>query len=144
MLADALAQYLIWKKWTRWVLVVRVASGGPIARGRLSALGEEIRRAHRRRSASTRTPAARGRPNSGVVQTQQQMPVFTQGLPDHDVLVAADESEVFAGYLPYRTWDARPVVGSAGLRPVTLGPEQRILGRRRSCRTASSAWSSAA
>jgi ABC transporter substrate binding protein (PQQ-dependent alcohol dehydrogenase system) len=35
------------------------------------------------------------------------------------VLVAADESEVFAGYLPYRTWDARPVVGSAGLVPTT-------------------------
>ena len=32
---------------------------------------------------------------------------------------AADESEVFAGYLPYRTWDARPVAGSAGLIPNT-------------------------
>ncbi len=49
--------------------------------------------------------------NSGVVQTQQQMPVATQGMPDHDVLVAADENAVFADYLPYRTWDARPVVG---------------------------------
>jgi ABC transporter substrate binding protein (PQQ-dependent alcohol dehydrogenase system) len=47
------------------------------------------------------------------------MPVFTQGLPDHEVLVAADENGVFADYLPYRTWDARPVAGSAGLRPVT-------------------------
>ena len=60
--------------------------------------------------------------NSGVVQTQQQMPVFTQGLPDFDVLIAADENEVFADYLPYRTWDARPVVGSAGLRPVSWDP----------------------
>jgi ABC transporter substrate binding protein (PQQ-dependent alcohol dehydrogenase system) len=33
--------------------------------------------------------------------------------------VAADESEVFASYLPYRTWDARPVAGSAGLVPTT-------------------------
>jgi ABC transporter substrate binding protein (PQQ-dependent alcohol dehydrogenase system) len=45
------------------------------------------------------------------------MPVFTQGAPAYDVLVAADESEVFAGYLPYRTWDPRPVAGSAGLVP---------------------------
>jgi len=33
------------------------------------------------------------------------------------VVVAADESEVFASYLPYRTRDPRPVAGSAGLIP---------------------------
>ena len=66
--------------------------------------------------------------DSGVVQTQQQMPVFTQGLPDYDVLVAADENEVFADYLPYRTWDARPVAGSAGLRPVTWDPASESWG----------------
>src|SRR4030095_17249929 len=48
---------------------------------------------------------------------QRQIPTFTQSAPDHDVLVAADESEVFASYLPYRTWEARPVAGSAGLIP---------------------------
>jgi ABC transporter substrate binding protein (PQQ-dependent alcohol dehydrogenase system) len=57
------------------------------------------------------------RTDSGVVQIQRQIPVFTQSAPDYDVLVAADESEVFAAYLPYRTWDARPVAGSAGLVP---------------------------
>ncbi len=66
--------------------------------------------------------------DSGVVQTQQQMPVFTQGLPDYDVLVAADENEVFANYLPFRTWDARPVVGSAGLRPVSWDPASKSWG----------------
>ena len=45
------------------------------------------------------------------------MPLFLQGAPDHDVLVAADESEVFASYLPYRTREPRPVAGSAGLTP---------------------------
>ena len=47
------------------------------------------------------------------------MPVFTQQAPAYDVLVAADESEVFASYLPYRTWDPRPVAGSAGLVPTS-------------------------
>jgi ABC transporter substrate binding protein (PQQ-dependent alcohol dehydrogenase system) len=42
--------------------------------------------------------------------------------------VAADENEVFAGYLPYRTWDARPVAGSAGLRPVTWDPSSESWG----------------
>ena len=52
------------------------------------------------------------------------MPVFTQQAPAYDVLVAADESEVFASYLPYRTWDPRPVVGSAGLVPTSWDPAQ--------------------
>ena len=56
------------------------------------------------------------------------MPVFTQKAPEHDVLVAADESEVLAGYLPYRTWDPRPVVGSAGLRPASWDPSHELWG----------------
>jgi ABC transporter substrate binding protein (PQQ-dependent alcohol dehydrogenase system) len=53
------------------------------------------------------------------VQIQRQIPVFTQQAPAYDVLIAADESNVFAEYLPYRTWDARPVAGSAGLVPTS-------------------------
>ncbi len=59
------------------------------------------------------------RTDSGVTLIQRQMPVFTQQAPAYDVLVAADESEVFASYLPYRTWDPRPVAGSAGLVPTS-------------------------
>jgi ABC transporter substrate binding protein (PQQ-dependent alcohol dehydrogenase system) len=50
------------------------------------------------------------------------MPVFTQSAPDHDVVLAADENDIFASHLPYHTWDARPVVGSAGLTPTTWSP----------------------
>jgi ABC transporter substrate binding protein (PQQ-dependent alcohol dehydrogenase system) len=50
------------------------------------------------------------------------MPLLTQAAPAYDVLVAADESDVFAPYLPYRTWDARPVAGSAGLVPTSWDP----------------------
>jgi ABC transporter substrate binding protein (PQQ-dependent alcohol dehydrogenase system) len=118
MLADAVAQYLVWKKWTRWFLVL-----GSHPEDKL--LADAYRRAAKRFGArivlekvSEDTGGSR-QTDSGVVQTQQQMPVLTQGAPDYDVLVAADENEVFAGYLPYRTWDPRPVVGSAGLQPVT-------------------------
>ena len=62
------------------------------------------------------------RTDSGVTQIQRQMPVFTQQATSYDVLVAADESEVFASYLPYRTWDPRPVAGSAGLMPTSWDP----------------------
>ncbi|HEY7663478.1 MAG TPA: ABC transporter substrate-binding protein [Xanthobacteraceae bacterium] len=118
MLADALAQYLIWKQWRRWFLVV-----GSHPEDKL--YGDALRRAAKRFGARIvqekvfeDTGGAR-RTDSGVVQIQRQLPVFTQGAPAYDVLVAADESDVFAAYLPYRTWDPRPVAGSAGLVPTS-------------------------
>jgi ABC transporter substrate binding protein (PQQ-dependent alcohol dehydrogenase system) len=118
MLADGLAQYLVWKQWRRWFLVV-----GSHAEDKLYA--DALRRAAKRFGARIvqekvfeDTGGAR-RTDSGVVQIQRQLPVFTQGAPAYDVLVAADESDVFAAYLPYRTWDPRPVAGSAGLIPTS-------------------------
>lgn len=116
MLADALGQYLVWKRWPRWLLVV-----GSHEEDKLYA--DALRRAATRFGAKIvqertfqDTGGAR-RTDSGVTLIQRQMPVFTQQAPAYDVLVAADESEVFAAYLPYRTWDPRPVAGSAGLVP---------------------------
>ena len=118
MLADALAQYLVWKKWRRWMLLA-----GSHENDKLFA--EALRHAATRFGAKIveerefKDSGGARRTDSGVAEIQRQMPTVTQGAPDHDVLVAADESEVFAGYLPYRTWDPRPVAGSAGLVPGT-------------------------
>ncbi len=116
MLADGLAQYLVWKQWKRWMMVV-----GSREEDKLYA--EALRRAATRFGAKIvqerifeDTGGAR-RTDSGVTLIQRQMPVFTQQAPAYDVLVTADENEVFASYLPYRTWDPRPVAGSAGLVP---------------------------
>jgi ABC transporter substrate binding protein (PQQ-dependent alcohol dehydrogenase system) len=118
MLADALAQYLVWKQWKRWLLVT-----GSHEPDRLYA--DALRRAATRFGAKIvqertfdDTGGAR-RTDSGVTLIQRQIPVFTQQAPAYDVLVAADESEVFASYLPYRTWDPRPIAGSAGLMPTS-------------------------
>ncbi len=116
MLADGLAQYLVWKQWKRWMLVV-----GSHEEDKLFA--EALRRAASRFGAKIvqervfEDSGGARRTDSGVTLIQRQMPVFTQQAPAYDVLVAADESEVFAPYLPYRTWDPRPVAGSAGLVP---------------------------
>ncbi|WP_454645185.1 ABC transporter substrate-binding protein [Bradyrhizobium liaoningense] len=116
MLADALGQYLVWKQWKRWLLVV-----GSHDEDKLFA--DALRRTATRFGAKIvqeRTFEDKGgarRTDSGVTLIQRQMPVFTQQAPAYDVLVAADESEVFGAYLPYRTWDPRPVAGSAGLVP---------------------------
>jgi ABC transporter substrate binding protein (PQQ-dependent alcohol dehydrogenase system) len=116
MLADALAQYLIWKQWRKWFLVV-----GSHPEDRLWA--EALKRSATRfggKIVEERVFEDRGgarRSDSGVTLIQKQIPNFTQNAPAHDVLVAADESAVFADYLPYRSWDPRPVAGSAGLVP---------------------------
>ena len=67
--------------------------------------------------------------DSGIAEIQAQIPLFTQGLPDHDVLLAADESAVFAAYLPYRTKVARPVAGLGGPCANELGPVDGAMGR---------------
>lgn len=127
MLADALAQYLMWKQWRRWFLVV-----GSHPEDQLMA--DAYRKAAKKFGAKILeervfddTGGAR-RTDTGVVQVQRQMPVFTQKAPNYDVLVTADENEVFAGDLPYRTWDPRPVVGSAGLTPTSWDPSHELWG----------------
>ncbi|MEM9371327.1 MAG: ABC transporter substrate-binding protein [Pseudomonadota bacterium] len=114
MLADGLAQYLIWKRWGDWFLIHGSHSSDALK-------ADALRRAAKRFGAEIveervfeDTGGAR-RSDSGHVLVQKQIPVFTQRAEDHDVLVTADQNEVFGVYLPYRTWDPRPVVGDAGL-----------------------------
>jgi len=127
MLADGLAQYLIWKQWRRWLLVV-----GSHPEDKLFA--EAFRRSAKKFGAKIveervyEDTGGGRRSDTGSVQVQRQMPVFTQSAPDYDVLVAADENEVFAGYLSYRTWDPRPVAGSGGLRPVSWDASHELWG----------------
>ena len=127
MLADGLAQYLIWKQWPRWVLLY-----GSHERDKLFA--DALRRAAPRFGGEilaeklfADTGTAK-RTDSGVVQIQRQMPVFTQDLPDHDVVLVADESEVFGSYVPFRTWIPRPVAGTAGMIPSAWHPASEQWG----------------
>ncbi len=127
MLADGLAQYLVWKQWRKWFFVA-----GSHAKDKLWA--DALKRSATRFGAKiveertfVDTGGAR-QTDSGIAQIQRQMPQFTQGAPAYDVLVAADESEVFAAYLPYRTWDPRPVAGSAGLVPTSWDPSMEQWG----------------
>ena len=121
MLADGLAQYLLWKRWTKWFLVVGVDEAD-------RQFAAAIHRAADRFSATIveervfdATPGAR-RTDTGYAEIQKQIPVFTQSVGDYDVLVVADERDAFGEYLQYRTWDARPVVGTQGLVPTAWHP----------------------
>ncbi|MGF9757950.1 ABC transporter substrate-binding protein [Microvirga sp. 0TCS3.31] len=117
MLADALAQYLMTKRWRRWLLVAGNQPGDKL-------LSEAYRRAAKRFGAQivaekdwTFKPG-HARTDTGHATLQSEIPVLTQGA-DHDVLVVADEANVFGDYLPGRTALPRPVAGTHGL--VTTG-----------------------
>ena len=130
MKADALAQYLVWKRLARLVPDRGLAPRGPGACRRPTGAP---RPSSARRSSTEQvyedTGGAR-RTDTGHVQVQQQMPVFTQDASDHDVLIVADESDVFAEYLPYHTWDA--AAGGRHRRawcPRAWQPRARAVGR---------------
>lgn len=52
----------------------------------------------------------------------QEVPLFTQDLPAHDVLLVADEARDFGRYVLYNGWEPRPVAGSEGLTAVAWSP----------------------
>jgi len=127
MKTDAVAQFLVRKRWSNWFLIEG-------SHPEDTALADAYRRAATKfgaRIVETRvfedTGGARST-DSGHVQVQAQMPVFTQRAEAHDVVIAADNAGVFAGYLPYHTWDARPVAGSGGLMPKSWHPAHEAWG----------------
>jgi len=135
MMADAVAQFAVWKQWTDWFLV---SGSNPADK----ALADAYRRAADKFGARIveerefeDTGGAR-RSDTGHVMVQRQLPVFTQGADRYDVLVAADATDYFAPYLSYHAWTPRPAIGSSGLRPTVMHPATRH-GARRSSRPGS-------
>jgi len=127
MKADALGQWLVSKKWMRWVLIY--GTNDPD-----KAFADAIRRTAKRYRAEIveerayEFKAGSRRTDTGERQVREQMTQLTQRLPDYDVLIVADESEVFGDYLPYRTWDPRPVTGTQGLVPTSWHRSQEQWG----------------
>lgn len=107
MLADGLAQYLVWKRWREWFLIVGQREGD-------RRLAEALRRAAKRFGAKIVEDKAWDFGPDARRTAQAEVPAFTQG-EDHDVIVVADEIGEFGEYLAYRTWMPRPVVGTQGL-----------------------------
>ncbi|WP_227367478.1 ABC transporter substrate-binding protein [Halomonas sp. M20] len=116
MLADALAQFLGYKQWTRWALVhgntdedrLRVKAQRGAAKRFGHAIVDE--------SMWPYDPMAR-RAEGGFHAIQREIPVFVQAFAEHDVLVIADENDYFGEYFPFQTRLPRPVAGTQGLTP---------------------------
>ena len=108
MRADALAQYMMKKRWTKWFLVV-----GANPEDRLFA--DAIKRAAKRFGSKIVAEKVWEHTADARRTVQSDVAVFSQDADDYDVLVVADEQGQFGEYLDYRTWLPRPVIGTQGL-----------------------------
>ncbi|SUD60510.1 branched-chain amino acid ABC transporter substrate-binding protein [Ectopseudomonas oleovorans] len=109
MLADALAQFLAVRKWTRWLLV----TGGTEDD---IAYADALKRAAKRFGHKIVGEKPWSFDNDQRRSAQAEMPLFTQA-SEYDVVLVADERGDFGEYLPYNTWYPRPVAGTQGLTP---------------------------
>jgi len=107
MRADALAQYMLKKRWNRWFLVV-----GATPEDELYA--QAIRLSAKRFGMKIIAEKKWLHSYDARRTAQSDIPVFTQ-VDDYDVLVVADEQGLFGEYISYRTWLPRPVIGTQGL-----------------------------
>ena len=124
MLADALAQYLVIKKWTNWLLVHGSTPGD-------LAYADAIRRAAGRFGATIvdqreyKDVSGGRRDDVGVIPPGKQASVDATFAadPNYDVIIVADEDQLFGPYMPYRGGGKpRPVAGTTGLVATTWSP----------------------
>ncbi|MGD7035565.1 ABC transporter substrate-binding protein [Methylotuvimicrobium buryatense] len=107
MRADALAQYMLKKRWAKWFLVIGASDEDKL-------FAAAIKRSAKRFGMKIVAEKAWDHTYDARRTAQSDVPVFTQGV-DYDILVVADEQGLFGEYLDYRTWIPRPVIGTQGL-----------------------------
>lgn len=115
MLADALVQYLVAKRWQNLLLVVGHGEGDHEFAGDIRHAALKFQARIVEEKPWTFVPGAR-RTDTGHFAIQAEVARFTQGI-SYDVLVVADEEDEFGDDLSYRTFDPRPVAGTQGLVP---------------------------
>lgn len=111
MRADALAQYLMKKRWKHWFVVT---GNGPED----NLLTEAIRKSSKKFGAKVVTDKPWSHQFDDRRTPESEVPVFTQQ-DGYDVVIVADETKAFGDMLSYRTWLPRPIVGTAGLTAVS-------------------------
>ncbi len=115
MLADALVQYLVVKRWPDILLVTGHGEADRELAGDIRHAAQKFQARIVEEKPWTFIPGAR-RTDTGHFAIQAEVARFTQGI-GYDVLVVADEADEFGDELSYRTFDPRPVAGTQGLVP---------------------------
>jgi ABC transporter substrate binding protein (PQQ-dependent alcohol dehydrogenase system) len=108
MRADAIAQYFMKKRWSKWFLVAGNTKADQL-------YVQALKRAAKRYGMDIVQEKIWTHDYDARRTAQSEIAVFTQADDDYDVLVVADEQGLFGEYLDYRTWIPRPVAGTQGL-----------------------------
>ena len=115
MRTDALAQFLVSRRWTKTAIVKGTQPSDEAYAAALEA--SMVKFGLKPGPVKTWAFDADMRRNAS-----QEVPLFTQDFGDYAVLLVADEIGDFGRYILYNTWEPRPVAGSAGLRAETWAP----------------------
>ncbi len=111
MLMDGLAQFLFKKNWTDVLILEGEREADLVVSG-----------AFQQSARKFRLNVVEIRPfvlsNDPRVRDETNIPILT-GDADYDMVFLADTLGEFGRYVPYQTYEARPVVGSEGLVPNT-------------------------
>jgi ABC transporter substrate binding protein (PQQ-dependent alcohol dehydrogenase system) len=114
MLADALVELLVFKRWTRILLV-----SGPNPGDLLYA--DALRKSAKKFGAKIVAEARFDARGADLRDSAlREFALVTRG-PEHDVVAVADELGEFGTNLVYNTASPRPVVGTQGLTPAPWG-----------------------
>ena len=109
MRTDALAQFMLKKRWNKWFLV-KGHSADDIS------FAKAIKRSAKRFGMKIVEEKSWSFEHDTRRTAQAEIPVFTQGA-DYDVLLVADVKGLFGDYLSMNTWLPRPIAGTQGLVP---------------------------
>ncbi|MDV7269737.1 ABC transporter substrate-binding protein [Thioclava sp. A2] len=110
MRTDALAQFILKKRWDDLALI---AGSTPEDTAFATALRASLAKFGLTLSAEKTWAFDANMRRAAAAE----VPLFTQDLPAHDLLLVADERGDFARYIAYNTWAPRPLAGSEGLSP---------------------------
>ena len=111
MRADALSQAMVKKRWTDWAMIYGIH---PLD----SQFADAIRQSTKKFKIRLRSELEWNKDADIRRSASSELPIFTQPLKEHDVLIVVDEINDFSRYVEYNTWLPRPIAGSHGLRPL--------------------------
>lgn len=114
MLQDALAQFLVSRRWTKWFILQGQREAD-------RALADAMTRSAKRFGAKIVQRKTWSFDTDLRRTAQRELPLFTQGR-DYDVVLVADEIGDVGEFVPYNTYLPRPVAGTAGLTPTAWSP----------------------
>lgn len=109
MKADAVAQFMLKKRWNKWFLI-KGSDADDIN------FANALKHSAKRFGIKIVEEKTWTFDHDARRTAQADIPVFTQG-SDYDVLVVADVKGLFGEYLSMNTWLPRPVIGTQGMVP---------------------------